>query len=164
MGHLGLEICLFRDPLTSLFAVSVAGANVHNEVNNLGESPSQKKRTVKNDSLMWAILGLNQGPPDYESVALTNWAKSPSISFEILCKGMAKSFTLQIFYAKKCNEPWTATFSLLFLQGLSSLSVVWHGRLAVGWDSLIMLSCHNPRGTTTLPLFKEGVPVRGREF
>lgn len=22
--------------------------------------------------LLWAILGLNQGPPDYESVALTN--------------------------------------------------------------------------------------------
>ena len=72
MGHLGLEICLFRDPLISLFAVSVAGANVNNEVNNLGESPLQKKRTVKNDSLMWAILGWNQGPPDYESVALTN--------------------------------------------------------------------------------------------
>ena len=33
---------------------------------------NNKKRTVKNDSLMWAILGLNQGPPDYESVALTN--------------------------------------------------------------------------------------------
>ena len=30
---------------------------------------NNKKRTVKNDSLMWAILGLNQGPPDYESVA-----------------------------------------------------------------------------------------------
>ena len=43
-----------------------------NEVNNLGESPEQKKRTVKNDSLRWAIQGLNLGPPDYESVALTN--------------------------------------------------------------------------------------------
>ncbi len=27
-------------------------------VDNLGESPLQKKRTVKNDSLLWAILGL----------------------------------------------------------------------------------------------------------
>ena len=27
--------------------------------------------------LMWTSLGLNQGPPDYESVALTNWATSP---------------------------------------------------------------------------------------
>ena len=26
----------------------------------------------------WTSLGLNQGPPDYESVALTNWATSPS--------------------------------------------------------------------------------------
>ena len=35
VGHLGLEICLFkRDPLTSLFAVSAAGANEDNEVNN----------------------------------------------------------------------------------------------------------------------------------
>ena len=25
----------------------------------------------------WTSLGLNQGPPDYESVALTNWATSP---------------------------------------------------------------------------------------
>ena len=28
--------------------------------------------------LKWTSLGLNQGPPDYESVALTNWATSPS--------------------------------------------------------------------------------------
>ena len=68
MGHLGLEICLFRDPLTSLFAVGAAGANVHNEVNNLGESPLQKREPLKT-ILLWAILGLNQGPPDYESVA-----------------------------------------------------------------------------------------------
>ena len=27
--------------------------------------------------LVWTSLGLNQGPPDYESVALTNWATSP---------------------------------------------------------------------------------------
>ena len=27
---------------------------------------------------MWTSLGLNQGPPDYESVALTNWATSPA--------------------------------------------------------------------------------------
>ena len=26
---------------------------------------------------LWTSLGLNQGPPDYESVALTNWATSP---------------------------------------------------------------------------------------
>ena len=41
----------------------------------------QKKENRYRDSLRWAILGLNQGPPDYESVALTNWAKSPCISF-----------------------------------------------------------------------------------
>ena len=30
---------------------------------------------------MWTSLGLNQGPPDYESVALTNWATSPMYPF-----------------------------------------------------------------------------------
>ena len=29
----------------------------------------------------WTSLGLNQGPPDYESVALTNWATSPVYPF-----------------------------------------------------------------------------------
>ena len=31
--------------------------------------------------LKWTSLGLNQGPPDYESVALTNWATSPEAFF-----------------------------------------------------------------------------------
>ena len=30
---------------------------------------------------LWTSLGLNQGPPDYESVALTNWATSPVYPF-----------------------------------------------------------------------------------
>ena len=34
---------------------------------------------------MWTSLGLNQGPPDYESVALTNWATSPEFH-EFGCK------------------------------------------------------------------------------
>ena len=38
----------------------------------VGESPTIKKENRVSDSLRWAILGLNQGPPDYESVALTN--------------------------------------------------------------------------------------------
>ena len=29
-------------------------------------------------ALMWAHLGSNQGPPDYESGALTNWAIGPA--------------------------------------------------------------------------------------
>lgn len=31
--------------------------------------------------ILWTSLGLNQGPPDYESVALTNWATSPCHNF-----------------------------------------------------------------------------------
>ena len=33
---------------------------------------NKKKETNNQFPLLWAILGLNQGPPDYESVALTN--------------------------------------------------------------------------------------------
>ena len=31
---------------------------------------------------MWTSQGLNLGPPDYESVALTNWATSPNLPLE----------------------------------------------------------------------------------
>ena len=38
--------------------------------------PYNKQRSLVNITftrlLMWTSLGLNQGPPDYESVALTN--------------------------------------------------------------------------------------------
>ena len=35
----------------------------------VGESPTIKQRTANAILCKWAILGLNQGPPDYESVA-----------------------------------------------------------------------------------------------
>ena len=38
---------------------------------------------------MWTSQGLNLGPPDYESVALTNWATSP-VSDEGVTKSSAK--------------------------------------------------------------------------
>ena len=31
--------------------------------------------------IMWALKGLNLRPPDYESIALTNCAKSPNLLF-----------------------------------------------------------------------------------
>ena len=31
---------------------------------------------------VWTSQGLNLGPPDYESVALTNWATSPKLRYE----------------------------------------------------------------------------------
>ena len=38
------------------------------------EKTGEKKKRIaqKRFSLKWTSLGLNQGPPDYESVALTN--------------------------------------------------------------------------------------------
>ena len=48
--------------------------------------------------LMWTSLGLNQGPPDYESVALTNWATSPWI-LQFDCKGNSFLLNNQIFWA-----------------------------------------------------------------
>ena len=53
---------------------------------------------------MWTRQGLNLWPPDYESVALTNWATSPiSLAWEPQflycgCKGTAFSWTDQIFW------------------------------------------------------------------
>ena len=57
VGHLGLEICLFkRDPLTSLFAVSIAGTNFYNKVDNRRfESYKNKKRTANAILYKWAI-------------------------------------------------------------------------------------------------------------
>ena len=44
--------------------------------------PRKRKSTYRKSVsawlLKWTSLGLNQGPPDYESVALTNWATSPA--------------------------------------------------------------------------------------
>ena len=33
--------------------------------------------------LMWSHLGLNQGLPDYESGALTNWAMGPILGNDV---------------------------------------------------------------------------------
>ena len=52
------------------FAVSVAGANVKAREITTGESSGysiKKKRTAKRFSFLWTSLGLNQGPPDYET-------------------------------------------------------------------------------------------------
>lgn len=44
--------------------------------------------------LVWSHLGLNQGLPDYESGALTNWAIGPRICE---CKITTIFFIFQIF-------------------------------------------------------------------
>ena len=51
----------------------------------------------------WTSLGLNQGPPDYESVALTNWATSPVYPF-IGCGHKSSAFCriMQILLIKIC--------------------------------------------------------------
>ena len=57
--------------------------------------------------LMWTSLGLNQGPPDYESVALTNWATSPAniathYVWNFGCKDTNFVAKRQIFHKKIC--------------------------------------------------------------
>ena len=49
-------------------------------------------------AFVWTSLGLNQGPPDYESVALTNWATSPIVQNGV-CGGKIRVFppSSQIF-------------------------------------------------------------------
>ena len=52
---------------------------------------------------LWTSLGLNQGPPDYESVALTNWATSPVYPFTG-CGHKSSAFCriMQILLIKIC--------------------------------------------------------------
>ncbi len=38
----------------------------------LNEKSHSRKKSISDCHSMWAHLGLNQGPPDYESGALTN--------------------------------------------------------------------------------------------
>ena len=52
---------------------------------------------------MWTSLGLNQGPPDYESVALTNWATSPVQFWFCECKGSNFILNMQIFCVVFCG-------------------------------------------------------------
>ena len=59
---------------------------------------------LRNEPLsLWTSLGLNQGPPDYESVALTNWATSPVYPF-IGCGHKSSAFCriMQILLIKIC--------------------------------------------------------------
>ena len=45
--------------------------------------------------LTWSHLGSNQGPPDYESGALTNWAIGPNLAANlILILKLYKKFIL----------------------------------------------------------------------
>ena len=51
--------------------------------------------------LVWTSQGLNLGPPDYESVALTNWATSPVLSSsDSGHKNSIFSWNMQTFRAK----------------------------------------------------------------
>ena len=40
--------------------------------------------------LVWTSQGLNLGPPDYESVALTNWATSPTFQKNLFGNALQK--------------------------------------------------------------------------
>ena len=69
----------------------------------------KKKKHLQNSVsawlLKWTSLGLNQGPPDYESVALTNWATSPCCPsmwrWQLFgCKDSAFRANMQIFFVK----------------------------------------------------------------
>ena len=64
-----------------VFAVSQDCENLYKMASNSNRLFSHCFRKTKNQQLefllscwfsMWTSLGLNQGPPDYESVALTN--------------------------------------------------------------------------------------------
>ena len=79
---------------------------------------------------MWAIQGLNLGPPDYESVALTNWAKSPCRHCE--CKGTEVWANCQIFCGKCVLKTWKSGILTVYA-GLRAY-VGWCWRLPVVAD------------------------------
>ena len=64
----------------------------------------QKKAVTEwcNCFCLWANQGLNLGPPDYESVALTNWAISPRkpVCEDFGCKVTQFGANFQIFFEK----------------------------------------------------------------
>ena len=60
---------------------------------------------------LWTSLGLNQGPPDYESVALTNWATSPMNQRWFVCAKLQSFFEIS-----KCIADFLEYETLLLLQ------------------------------------------------
>ena len=59
---------------------------------------------------VWTSQGLNLGPPDYESVALTNWATSPATFSVCGCKVKGFWAIFQIFNRKSCEWCWFRSF------------------------------------------------------
>ena len=71
---LGLKFVAMMQLIERMFAVALGGANVNiREITLVKVQTSHKQKKERTEVLsLWTSLGLNQGPPDYESVALTN--------------------------------------------------------------------------------------------
>ena len=115
--------------------------------------PRKRKSTYRNSVsawlLKWTSQGLNLGPPDYESVALTNWATSPACQqgCDKFCGAkvrimseMCKFFSLNLkkwILVVLSNVPFHGTFSR-------------HGKAQASLALLIWL---NENVLLVLPLF-----------
>ena len=103
---------------------------------------------------LWTSQGLNLGPPDYESVALTNWATSPVLCVKAFskcgCKDTKKSEKWRVksekfasapqflpFFCK--SDPWSRYFrsrkhkkKWFFFCSLNCTLTLGQGRLHLG--------------------------------
>ena len=57
-----------------------------------------KNPSVYRRVLMWALRDLNPGPTDYESAALTNWAKGPYYGMCLICDQERTQIMASIYY------------------------------------------------------------------
>ena len=86
----------------------------------------------------WTSLGLNQGPPDYESVALTNWATSPVLSssdsghknsiFSWNMQTFRVKYTVCCFVFRTYTYVWGSWGTILSLRGLPVQRLLWSSR------------------------------------
>ena len=90
-----------------------------------GHEKSTCEKLVSAWFLVWTSLGLNQGPPDYESVALTNWATSPKVRWDVFL--VSHSRVVLPGFEPRLREPKTLVLPLHHSTIL--ISVRWWGLL-----------------------------------
>ena len=112
----------------------------------------------------WTSLGLNQGPPDYESVALTNWATSPVLSssdsghknsiFSWNMQTFRAKYTVCCFVFRTYTYVWGSWGTNLSLRGLLVQRLPWWSRTK--------RKQIRPRGTQSRYSLRKARPQRPR--
>ena len=113
--------------------------------------------------LVWAHLGLNQGPPDYESGALTNWAIGPkwklynTIPFSE-CKFTTLLQNTQVIYFK-----FYLNFSINWFFEIHHFQLTLQHRQILHWKECLIISKSGESGLwETLATIESLVDVKTR--